>query len=51
MLFLGKRGYRVIAHDRRGHGRSGQTWEGNNMDQCADDLMPRPDHIQMGCAH
>jgi non-heme chloroperoxidase len=32
MLFLGKRGYRVIAHDRRSHGRSGQTWEGNNMD-------------------
>jgi non-heme chloroperoxidase len=38
MLFLGKNGYRVIAHDRRGHGRSGQSWEGNNMDQYADDL-------------
>ena len=38
MLFLGQRGYRVIAHDRRGHGRSGQTWQGNNMDQYADDL-------------
>jgi len=38
MLFLGQRGYRVIAHDRRGHGRSGQTWNGNNMDTYADDL-------------
>ncbi len=38
MLFLGQHGYRVIAHDRRGHGRSGQTWQGNNMDQYADDL-------------
>jgi non-heme chloroperoxidase len=38
MLFLGQHGYRVIAHDRRGHGRSGQTWNGNNMDQYADDL-------------
>jgi non-heme chloroperoxidase len=31
-------GYRAIAHDRRGHGRSGQTWGGNHMDQYADDL-------------
>ena len=38
MLFLGQEGFRVIAHDRRGHGRSGQTWTGNNMDQYADDL-------------
>jgi len=38
MLFLGERGYRVIAHDRRSHGRSTQTWEGNHMDQYADDL-------------
>jgi non-heme chloroperoxidase len=38
MLFLGQRGFRVIAHDRRGHGRSGQTWEGNEMDTYADDL-------------
>src|SRR5215470_2172867 len=38
MLFLGQRGYRVIAHDRRGHGRSGQTWTGNDMDTYADDL-------------
>lgn len=38
MLFLAEKGYRVIAHDRRGHGRSGQSWNGNNMDQYADDL-------------
>ncbi|QMV17646.1 alpha/beta fold hydrolase [Granulicella sp. 5B5] len=38
MLFLGQQGYRVIAHDRRGHGRSSQTWEGNEMDTYADDL-------------
>jgi len=38
MLFLGQRGYRVIAHDRRGHGRSDQTWDGNHMDTYADDL-------------
>ena len=38
MLFLAQNGYRVIAHDRRGHGRSEQTWDGNTMDQYADDL-------------
>ncbi|RAK56482.1 alpha/beta fold hydrolase [Phenylobacterium deserti] len=38
MMFFGARGYRVIAHDRRGHGRSSQTWEGNEMDTYADDL-------------
>lgn len=38
MLFFGQRGYRVIAHDRRGHGRSGQTWDGNEMNTYADDL-------------
>jgi non-heme chloroperoxidase len=38
MLFFGQRGYRVIAHDRRGHGRSSQTWNGNEMDTYADDL-------------
>jgi non-heme chloroperoxidase len=38
MLYLAERGYRVIAHDRRGHGRSGQPWNGNNMDTYADDL-------------
>jgi non-heme chloroperoxidase len=38
MLFFGQHGYRVIAHDRRGHGRSSQTWEGNEMNTYADDL-------------
>src|ERR1700736_954685 len=38
MVFLGERGYRVIAHDRRGHGRSSQPWTGNDMDTFADDL-------------
>src|SRR5229473_1261971 len=38
MLFLGDRGYRCIAHDRRGHGRSSQPWNGNEMDTYADDL-------------
>ncbi len=38
MLFLGQHGYRVIAHDRRSHGRSTQTWDGNEMDTYADDL-------------
>ena len=38
MLFLARHGYRVIAHDRRGHGRSGQPSSGNNMDCYADDL-------------
>src|SRR5271169_307481 len=38
MLFFGERGFRVIAHDRRGHGRSTQTFDGNNMDTYADDL-------------
>jgi non-heme chloroperoxidase len=38
MLFFGQHGYRVIAHDRRGHGRSSQTWDGNEMDTYADDL-------------
>jgi non-heme chloroperoxidase len=38
MLFLSSHGFRTIAHDRRGHGRSGQTWTGNEMDTYADDL-------------
>jgi non-heme chloroperoxidase len=39
MVFLAARGYRCIAHDRRGHGRSGQPWSGNEMDTYADDLL------------
>ncbi|MCW3149229.1 alpha/beta hydrolase [Stutzerimonas stutzeri] len=38
MLFLASQGYRVVAHDRRGHGRSSQPWEGNDMNHYADDL-------------
>src|SRR5437867_9019600 len=38
MVFLASRGYRCIAHDRRGHGRSSQPWSGNDMDTYADDL-------------
>ncbi|MDX3773116.1 alpha/beta hydrolase [Chromatiaceae bacterium AAb-1] len=38
MIFLASNGYRVIAHDRRGHGRSSQPWDGNDMDHYADDL-------------
>jgi non-heme chloroperoxidase len=38
MVFLASRGYRCIAHDRRGHGRSSQPWDGNEMDTYADDL-------------
>jgi non-heme chloroperoxidase len=38
MLFLASNGFRTVAHDRRGHGRSGQAWDGNTMDGYADDL-------------
>jgi non-heme chloroperoxidase len=38
MLFLAANGFRVVAHDRRGHGRSTQTWSGNDMDTYADDV-------------
>src|SRR5678810_1253518 len=38
MMFLAQKGFRVVAHDRRGHGRSSQAWSGNDMDGYADDL-------------
>jgi non-heme chloroperoxidase len=38
MMFLASKGFRCVAHDRRGHGRSGQPWNGNDMDTYADDL-------------
>nr|WP_240734061.1 alpha/beta hydrolase [Dyella soli] len=47
MLFLATHGYRVIAHDRRGHGRSDQTWHGNNMDQYVADLAELLDHLDV----
>jgi non-heme chloroperoxidase len=47
MLFLSMHGYRVIAHDRRGHGRSDQTWDGNDMDTYADDLAAVMDALNL----
>ena len=50
MLFLGARGYRCIAHDRRGHGRSSQPWNGNDMDTYADDLATLVDALDLSHA-
>jgi non-heme chloroperoxidase len=47
MLFFLQHGYRVIALDRRGHGRSTQTWEGNDMDHCADDLAELTEKLDL----
>ncbi len=47
MNYLGLSGYRCIAHDRRGHGRSSQPWDGNHMDQYADDLAELIDHLDL----
>jgi non-heme chloroperoxidase len=47
MLFFGQRGYRVIAADRRGHGRSTQTWDGNDMDTYADDLAALTEKLDL----
>jgi non-heme chloroperoxidase len=47
MLFLAEHGFRVIAHDRRGHGRSSQPWQGNDMDQYADDLAQLIEHLDL----
>ncbi|MEV4344112.1 alpha/beta hydrolase [Actinoplanes sp. NPDC049596] len=46
-LFLAEHGYRAIAHDRRGHGRSTQTWTGNEMDTYADDLAALIEHLDL----
>lgn len=57
MLYLAEHGYRVIAHDRRGHGRSTQTWDGNNMDTFVDDLeelfafLKVKDAVMVGHSH
>lgn len=47
MMFLASNGYRVIAHDRRGHGRSSQPWSGNEMNTYADDLAQLLDHLDV----
>jgi non-heme chloroperoxidase len=52
MKFLADNGYRVIAHDRRGHGRSSQPWNGNDMDTYADDLAELTEALDLkGATH
>jgi non-heme chloroperoxidase len=52
MVFLASQGYRTIAHDRRGHGRSSQPWNGNNMDTYADDLAVLTEALDLkGAVH
>jgi non-heme chloroperoxidase len=50
MFFLASRGYRCIAHDRRGHGRSSQPWNGNDMDTYADDLAALVEKLDLKSA-
>jgi non-heme chloroperoxidase len=47
MFFLSNHGYRTVAHDRRGHGRSSQPWDGNDMDHYADDLAQLLDALDL----
>jgi non-heme chloroperoxidase len=47
MFFLASHGYRCIAHDRRGHGRSSQPWQGNDLDTYADDLFELVQHLDL----
>jgi non-heme chloroperoxidase len=52
MFYLASRGYRCIAHDRRGHGRSSQAWSGNDLDTYADDLAALVDKLDLkGAIH
>lgn len=52
MMFFLDRGFRVVAHDRRGHGRSTQTWTGNEMDTYAADVVELADHLVLkGAVH
>jgi non-heme chloroperoxidase len=50
MIFLAARGYRCIAHDRRGHGRSSQPWKGNDLDTYADDLAELVEALHLDSA-
>ena len=50
-LFLAGHGHRAIAHDRRGHGRSSQTWHGNEMDTYADDLATLIETLDLRRGH
>lgn len=47
MFFLANNGFRCVAHDRRGHGRSSQPWDGNDIDHYADDLAELVDHLDL----
>src|SRR5262249_21059658 len=47
LIFFASRGFRCIAHDRRGHGRSSQTWGGNDMDTYADDLIDLAEKLDL----
>jgi non-heme chloroperoxidase len=47
MFYLASHGYRCVAHDRRGHGRSSQPWDGNDMDHYADDLAELVKHLDL----
>lgn len=52
MLFFVNKGFRVVAHDRRGHGRSGQVWDGHDMDHYADDVAAVVEHLNVqGAMH
>ena len=51
MFFLASNGYRCIAADRRGHGRSGQTWHGNDLDTYADDLAELVEQLDLTERH
>jgi non-heme chloroperoxidase len=52
MIFLAENGFRCIAHDRRGHGRSSQPWDGNDMDHYADDLAELVESLDLrGAVH
>ena len=50
MFYLASRGYRCIAHDRRGHGRSNQPWNGNDLDTYADDLATLVEKLDLKAA-